>query len=265
MFEFKPEHKFTVLKLLYLPLRARGEALRMLLRHTKIPHVMETVPFAAWPALKPNMPGNQLPALQLGNESGRLLPNSMDIALHLAKISGPPLMPRDEADAACALSCWRELDRTSLPYIVAGHAPWSEATPWDARAGAVNPLLNFLPQEEALPLIPAYLEGSVPWLEDLRARVRRRAEGPFMGGVQPHHGEFATFAICDNICTLGGPTALDAGGPELATWFASMRALPAVARQLKSRPQAGTGAVGKPGSLIHEHADPSAVVASQRK
>ena len=34
MFEFKPEHKFTVLKLLYLPLRARAEALRMLLRHT---------------------------------------------------------------------------------------------------------------------------------------------------------------------------------------------------------------------------------------
>ena len=86
-----------------------------------------------------------------------------------------------------------------------------------------------------------------------------------MGGASPHHGEFASFAICDNICTLGGgPTALSAGGSELLTWFASMRELPAIAKHLASRPQAGTGDVVKPGSLIAKHADPAAVVAKHR-
>ena len=87
-----------------------------------------------------------------------------------------------------------------------------------------------------------------------------------MGGAKPFHGEFASFAICDNICTLGGgPTSsLAAGGPELLDWFRSMRELPAVASHLESRPQAGTGDVGQPGSLIYKHADPAAAVARHR-
>ena len=259
MFEFKPNHNFTVLKLLYLPLRARGEALRMLLRHTKTRYVNEIVSFSDWPALKSQMPNKQLPVLQLGS-GGKLLANSMDIGLHVANIMGPPLVPTNEADAESALDCWRELDGTSVPYI--GDI-WSETTPWDARIGGVNPLLNFLPQDKALPLIPSYLAGTRPWLETLRARVQRKKPegGAFMGGTKPHHGEFASFAICNNILTLGGASALDAGGPELLRWYASMSELPAVAEHLESRPQAGTGSVGQPGSLIYEHADPSAVVA----
>ena len=256
MFEFSPGHNFTVLKLIYLPLRARGEALRMLLRHAKIPYANQVVPFSEWPSLKPNVTNHQLPQLQLGSE-GRLIPHSMDIARHIAQISGPPLLPKDEADAACAHGCWRELHSTSMPYL---DDPWSDATPWDARVGAVNPLLNFLPEEKALPLIPRYLEGVGPWLDTLSRRIERHPEGAFMGGAVPHHGEFASFAICDNLCTLCGPEALAAAGPGLLAWFTSMRALPAVAGYLKQRPQAGTGAVGKPGSLIYEHADPAAVV-----
>lgn len=261
MFEFKPEHKFTVLKLIYFPLRARGEALKMLLRTSKIPYVNEIVPFADWPNLKPNVPGNQLPQLRLGSD-GNYLGNSMDIALHIAKIAGPPLLPADDADAECALDCWRELDKTSAPFI---NDPWGEATPWDARVGIANPLLNFVPAETALPLIPRYLDGTRPWLETLSARVQRSQGGPFMGGATPHHGEFASFAICDNICSLGGPTALSAGGPSLLAWFEAMSALPAVKSHLDSRPRAGTGEVGKPGSLIYEHADPAAVVAKARE
>ena len=40
-----------------------------------------------------------------------------------------------------------------------------------------------------------------------------------------------------------------------------MHALPAVASYLKDRPQAGSGEVGKPGSLIFEYACPADVVA----
>lgn len=214
MFELKPQHKFTVLKLLYLPLRARGEALRMLFRHAQIPFVSEVIPFAEWPKLKSSMPKQQLPVLRLGHD-GRLLPNSMDIGLHAARIKGRPLLPNDEADAECARDCWRELNRTSLPYI---DDPWGDATPLDARVGAVHPLLNFVPEETALPLIPNYLAGTQPWLETLSARLQRRPEGPFMGGAAPHHGEFATFAICDNICTLGGPSYVEDPNGRLCSY-----------------------------------------------
>ena len=256
MFELKPGHTFSMLKLIYLPLRARGEALRMLLHHGNIRFVNHVIPFAGWPALKPNVPNNQLPQLELGS-NGRLLPHMKDIALHVAALSGPPVLPVDEADAESALDCWRELHATSLPFI---DDPWGDSTPWDARVGAINPLLNLLSEEHALPLIPRYLDGINPWLETLDARIQRRPEGAFMGGAAPHHGDFASFAICDNICTLGGSAVLSTASPNLLTWFTSMRTLPAVAAYLESRPQAGTGAVGKPGSLIYKYADPAVVV-----
>ena len=146
---------------------------------------------------------------------------------------------------------------TSMPYV---DDPWGGTTPWDARIGAVNPLLNYMPAERALPLVPRYLEGTKLWLEAVSKRIKSGPEGEFMGGRTPHHGDFATFAICDNICTLGGSEALSAASPELPRWFASMRELPAVASHLESRPKAGTGAVGKPGSLIYRHGSPADVV-----
>ena len=135
---------------------------------------------------------------------------------------------------------------------------WGDATPWDARIGAVNPLLNFLPEEQALPLVPRYLSGIQPWLDTLDARIRRRPEGAFMGGRAPHHGEFASFHICDNIQTLGGPTWLSSmASPRVRTWLEAMRELPAVAAHMRCRPQAGTCDVGKAGSLIYRRADPA--------
>ena len=227
----------------------------MLLRHSSIPFVDHVVPFAEWPALKPHVPNQQLPQLRLGND-GALLPHAKDIALHVASIAGSPLLPNNDADAQSALECWQELHATSLPYLA---DPWGDATPWNARIGAVNPLLNMLPVEEALPLIPLYLKGIPPWLKTLDTRIQRQPEGPFMGGLVPHHGDFASFAICDNLHTLCGSAAFAAASPNLLSWFTSMRELPVVARYLKTRPQAGTGAIGKPGSLIHEHADPAAI------
>ena len=261
MFELQPMHAFKMMKLIYLPLRARAEALRMLLLHTKIPFANQIVSLDEWPALKPSVPNHQLPQLQLGEE--RMLPHTRDIALHIATLAGPPVLPADAADAASALECWGELHTTSLPHI---DDPWSEATPWDARVGVVNPLLNFVPEEKALPLVGKYLEGTRPWLETLDERVRRRPEGAFMGGATPHHGEFATFCVCDNICTLGGGTALSAAAsPAVNAWFEAMRSLPAVSSYLRARPKAGSGAVGRPGSLIHRHADVSAVVDAYRR
>jgi glutathione S-transferase len=249
-----------MLKLMYLPLRARGEALRMLLRHADIPFVDHIVPFSEWPALKPNVPNNQLPQLQLGS-SGRLLPQSKDIALHIASLAGPPLLPSDAATAEDALDCWQILHSTSVPHLAVGSDPWGEKVPWDARLGAVNPLLNFLPADVALPIIPSYLAGARGWLHNVVELRLSTTPGPFMGGKAPHHGDFATFHVVDNICTLDGGQLLASASPRAQQWHGAMHDLPAVASYLRQRPQAGSGEVGKPGSLIFEHARPADIVA----
>ena len=43
---------------------ARGEAVRMLLAHAKIPYEDCRVKDADWPALKPTMPGGGMPCLE---------------------------------------------------------------------------------------------------------------------------------------------------------------------------------------------------------
>ena len=262
MFELKPKHKFAVLKLVYFPLRARGEAIQMLLRHAKVPFVNEVIPLTEWSTLKPHVPNGTLPQLQLGHD-GSLVPHARDIALRIARIGGPPLLPDDDELAQRAVECWSELHLNALPYI---DDPWSNATPWGARIGAVNPLLNLVAIDEAVPLVHRYLDGAQTWLETLNARIQRSGpDGGFMGGPKaPHHGDFASFAICDNMCTLGGIEVLADAGAHLLPWYESMRALPAVAKHLDVRPQAGTGTIGKPGSLIYEHADPAAVVRAAR-
>ena len=169
MFELKPNHQFRMLKLLYFPLRARGEALRMLLHHAKIPFVNQVVSFREWPALQPTVPNNQLPQLQLGHND-ELLPHAREIALHVARLHGQPLLPVDEPSQTLALDCWQELHSTSLPFVC---DPWGDGTPSDARIGAVDALLNVLPVETALPLVPRYLKGLPPWLCILDERLQR--------------------------------------------------------------------------------------------
>ena len=55
-----------------------------------------------------------------------------------------------------------------------------------------------------------------PRLDVLKARIEagRASGGEFMNGAKPHHGEFASFAICDNIITLAGREALAAPEPR---------------------------------------------------
>ena len=238
-----------MLRLVYFPLRARAEPLRMLLRHANIAFTDELIPFAAWPELKPHVPGAQLPQLKF--EDSTLLPQTKDIALHAATLAGPPLLPADADAASAALHCWQEIHSTSVPHI---RHVWADATPWDARIGACNPLLNWLPEEEAVPLIPAFLKGAAEWLGRLEPRCR--GGGAFFGGASPHHGEFATFHIVNNICTLDGGALLAVQSQRVQDWYASMQALPAVAAYLNERPQPGTGQVGRPESLIFRHARP---------
>ena len=114
--------------------------------------------------------------------------------------------------------------------------------------------VEVLPEEDALKLIPTYLEGATSWMRNLETRIHEG--GPFFGGASPHHGDFNTFHMVDQITTLDGGAALQQCGLPVQIWFASVASLPAVALYLNERPKAGTGLLGKPGSLIHERSEP---------
>ena len=91
------------MKLVYFPLRARAEPLRMLFRYSKIPYTDEMVQWKDWPTLKPTLPNKMLPQLKL--EDGTLLPETMDIALHVATLAkqygyAEPLTPSTPEHAA---------------------------------------------------------------------------------------------------------------------------------------------------------------------
>lgn len=241
--------------LLYFPLRARAEPLRMLFRHARLHITDEIVPLTAWSQLKSTMPKQKLPVLRL--EDGTLLPETADIAMHAAKLHGPPLMPTGSREAALsAEECWREAGNSAVPYLT---APWADSTPWDARIGACNPLLNMLAEDEALPLIPRYLDGARSWMSGLADRLDT-GRAPFMGGAEPHHGDFVSFHYANQITTLDGGAALAACELKVQLWYHSVSFLPAVAEYLATRPQAGKGEVGMPGSLLYERPNIAQVV-----
>lgn len=236
------------LTLLYLPVRARAEALRMLLRHVNIQFVDRVVPFEEWTSLKSTMPAGrsgaqQLPVLQLPD--GTLMPESADIAKYIATLAGPLTLSED-VDAAYRM--WTLPDEFDAPGV-------SEAWP---RHSLVNPCLNWFPQEEAELKLQALPMAAVAFLRSLLPMFTGSG-GAFFGGVAPHYGEFNLFHYMDNLVTLDGGASLAALGKDgepLKKWFEAMQSLPGVASYLAERPQAGNGSVGRPGSIIFKHAVP---------
>mmetsp|Transcript_41959 Transcript_41959/g.111079 ORF Transcript_41959/g.111079 Transcript_41959/m.111079 type:complete len:239 (-) Transcript_41959:63-779(-) len=230
------------LTLYYIPLRARAEALRMIMRHAGIAFEDRVFTLEEWKAeWKAKMPTGKVPVLKLEDES--LMAESGDIARYLAAKVGPPLMPSDEAAAKGAQELWDLPDATG---------PWtSDDLP---RISIVNPLLNFFSQEDAEPKLAAYRRGLPGVVDHLEAVLS--AGLPFLGGTAPNYAEFWIFHNIDLIRTLMGPQVFD-GRTAVSSWLAAMEELPAVKEYLSERPQAGTGALGTPSSIIFKHADPA--------
>eukprot|EP00933_Yihiella_yeosuensis_P076893 TRINITY_DN86879_c0_g1_i1.p1 TRINITY_DN86879_c0_g1~~TRINITY_DN86879_c0_g1_i1.p1 ORF type:complete len:238 (-),score=34.35 TRINITY_DN86879_c0_g1_i1:74-787(-) len=229
----------TPLVLHYLPVRARAEPLRMMLKHANIPHTYKEISFADWPAVKPTMPTGVVPVLEFPD--GKRMPETADIAKYIAQQAGDPLWSPD-AERIFAL-----LDATDAPWC-------SSAIPTLNR---INPLLNWFPQEEADPQIGKFLSEVPGIYEHIASMIKT---GPFIGGSAPHYGDFAMFHFTDNVCTLDGGNALQALGGHTATtmqnWFRAMHSLPAVRSLLSERSEPGTGEVGREGSIIAKHEVP---------
>jgi glutathione S-transferase len=194
----------------YLPVRAKGEHLRMLLHAAGVPFEYQEYGFAdgAWPAQKAAhaFPFDRLPALTFTDAAGaaHMLPESGAIARLLARWAG--LHPED---AVAAAHCDALYDAS-------------------ADLDAVDPIYNGFHTDAA---------ANEPKFEMMARRLacleERLAGRDYFGGAGPVAADFVLFCCVDNLVALRGQVL--GSLPQLASWFPRMRALPAVQAVLTSR------------------------------
>ncbi len=211
------------LALLYFPLRARAESIRMIARYREIDVVDEFISFDKWSDVKPTMPKGQVPVLRL--EDGTLMPESVDIAAYLATLpTGTRQLVVDDTQ--------REL------YALSQSRP----------LGMVNPLLNWFTIEQASPRLADATADCLEVLRQCDARLVAGA-GPFLtGSDRPGVGDLGIFH-CVNVLEVLAPTALADFSPAFSVWKNAVASLPGVREYLSERPKCGTGAIGRDGTF----------------
>jgi glutathione S-transferase len=171
----------------------------------------------------------------LKKQDGSMMPETGDIAVHLAEIAGPPLMPSDPSAKEKAAAVWAYYDATDKEYCC-------EALP---SLSLLNPILCFFPaekgEEKFLAARPALLKALASLEKDL-------GEGPFFGGELPSYADMGVFHLLDLLCTIDGGKTLSEHGGKLQKFYGAFAELPAVKAYLDSRP--GPGDAGGEGSLL---------------
>ena len=219
----------TSFKLTYLPVRARAENIRMMLKFADIEYEDEIVAGAAWQAIKAAQPFDKLPVLTLTD--GTKLAQSAAISRWVAQRAG--LLPADPTAAAI-----QDMVFEGCQELCGG-------------TFNINPICNVhdITGETFATEKTKYLGNWPGASANLAAQL---GSAPFFGGETPLMADFHAFHICDNTLQLE-PTALEAQ-PTLAAFVGRMAALPRMAEYLAERPQrglgAGAGGVGMPGSLM---------------
>ena len=241
--------------LFYLPLRGRAECLRMMLHFAQLPFTDEVISNEDWPARKASMPegrgaefpnrpvGNRgLPVLQLPD--GSLMPESTDIASHIAAAAGPPLLPADPEAAASAKRLYDQSQSLPLawPMVCLVRFPVEQA----------EAIMN----GEILGEWMAAPRSFADLLPALRALVVELGDRPFFGGDHPHYGDFGVWKQADSFRLLD-PAASASLGSAWGAWIDRVASLPGVAEYLAQRPGLRSKDAGYPGSIIVECADPS--------
>ncbi len=99
--------KDTTMKLYYFDIPGRGEAIRLLLRHARVPFEDVRIKFADWPKMKPTFDLQQLPVLECGGER---LCQSYAILLSLGRKYGyMSTCPKEAGDAVCDMNTFEDL------------------------------------------------------------------------------------------------------------------------------------------------------------
>eukprot|EP00227_Mantoniella_beaufortii_P015759 CAMPEP_0197585426 /NCGR_PEP_ID=MMETSP1326-20131121/7732_1 /TAXON_ID=1155430 /ORGANISM="Genus nov. species nov., Strain RCC2288" /LENGTH=226 /DNA_ID=CAMNT_0043149929 /DNA_START=57 /DNA_END=737 /DNA_ORIENTATION=- len=205
------------LKLSYLPVRARGEAPRMMLIHYGVKFEDEVVDFATWGgSRKAEAPFGQLPLL---TANGAKLAQSGSIIHYLAEISGCSL--RDRLMNA-RIDVYFELYNEFL------------------NKHPINPIANgFIAKEEIPAKVAACVKDFHDTYCDWFAKGLELLEGPFFGGKRPHYADFAVWSLVDIIMFMQ-PDLLDKpevkGLVAMKAWYQAVAELPKIKTYLAARP-----------------------------
>merc|ERR1712070_435091 len=117
------------------------------------------------------------------------MPESHDIAQHLARKAGPPMMPSDPSAA----------ERAAFIFELCTAEGKSFCCPELGSFSSINPMLNWFPASEGR----QRFEAAVPALTDALVSFEAElGEGPFFTGEEPCYADFQVFHYLDNLSTL---------------------------------------------------------------
>jgi glutathione S-transferase len=218
------------LKLVYFPVRAKCESIRLALLFGSV--AFEDVSVKdhfgkSWAeGAKAQAPFGQLPLLVV--DDAPPLAQSGAIMRYICRELVPELTPNDPLIAArCDMLFEASQELVTAPTNV-------------------NPIVNVFCGDTFQAKKAEYFELVQPKLANLETIIAA-SEGPFFLGAKPFYCDLGLFHVLDNTLTLE-PTALDKY-PALAAFVKSVAALPAVAAYLEDRPDAvdiGTAPMLKP-------------------
>ena len=197
------------LKLIYFPVRARAEAVRMQLAYGKVPYTEETVTSyfgVGWKGAKPQASFGQLPLLCV---DGQLLAQSGSINRYVATLTG--CVPSEPFAAAKCDECFEAAQDLA----------------------GINPIVNVFVGEAFDAKKTDYFDSFGGKLSNLAARL---GEGPFFCGEQIAYCDFAVYHQL-HCADMVKPGCL-AEHANVVAFMASVEALPGVREYLAQRPDA---------------------------
>jgi len=215
--------------LLYFPVRARAESIRMLAAYVGFQLAEEIIDMPGsdqWRKLKPTTPEGTLPLLRLAN--GEEFGRSDLMATYIAENAVERTVNiSDEQKQLFKETTIRPLDRPNLFLNV-----------W--RIGHVESMIP-------------------PWLESITAKIRLlenrllKSTGAFFGGESPGLADFGLFHFKETLDVLlmfyGIKFSFDSKWEE---WQNAFRRLDGIQDYLNNRPKSGMKTLGHPGTIIYE-------------
>ena len=198
------------LSLVYFPVRARGEAARMIMAYGNIPYtdtIVEFGDFATWKS-SGKLPFGQLPILEVDDT---IIGQSGAIHRYLAGlVSEPDFIPKDSVKAALADA----LHETAQDLY------------------RIMPIVNMFKGDHWKQEKEDYFTKTLP--TKLPALVKMLADQKYFCGDAPTYADFALYTIMD-LVRLVEPGVISQHA-NITAWMARVEQLPGVREYLESRP-----------------------------
>lgn len=207
-----------VSQLLYFPLRARAEPIRMIANYNGFKYTDKIVQFSEWADLKPTLPEGQVPVLV--REDGTFMPETWKICKFVAENGTLPIVIDDEG-----IALLKESQNKPLSMCM--------------------PLLNFFPKSDIHDKLVDFLKSALKIFKNYETKL---SDKDFFAGSSVGIGDFAVFFLCGVIISLKGDF-FEGFTDNFKNWITRMRELPGLKEYLDDRPKCGTGQIGKEGTI----------------